>query len=68
MLGSNRTTSAPVDSIEMDTLDTQNNLQVRDKATQHLDRKNYFIGIGLLLIVVLLWTLSNFVTQVRSSL
>ena len=60
--GSDRTTSAP---IEMDTLGTQVNLQIRDKATQHLNRKNYFIGIGLLLIVVLLWTLSNFVTQVR---
>jgi hypothetical protein len=28
------------------------------------DRRNYAIGIGLLLIVVLLWTSSNFLTQV----
>jgi hypothetical protein len=28
------------------------------------DRKNYAIGIGLLLTVVLLWTSSNYLTQV----
>jgi solute carrier family 35, member F5 len=27
-------------------------------------RRNYLVGIGLLLIVVFLWTASNFVTQV----
>lgn len=29
-----------------------------------LKKRDYAIGIGLLLIVVFLWTLSNFVTQV----
>jgi hypothetical protein len=33
--------------------------------TAQLARKDYMIGIGLLLIVVILWTSSNFVTQVR---
>jgi len=28
------------------------------------DRREYLIGIGLLLIVVFMWALSNFVTQV----
>lgn len=28
-------------------------------------RANYYLGIGLLLLVVILWTSSNFVTQVR---
>jgi hypothetical protein len=30
------------------------------------NRKDYLLGIFLLIIVVLLWTSSNFVTQVRS--
>ena len=29
-----------------------------------MDRRNYLIGIGLLLLVVLLWTFSSFLTQV----
>jgi solute carrier family 35, member F5 len=28
-------------------------------------RRNYLVGIGLLLLVVLLWTSSSFLTQVR---
>ena len=32
------------------------------------DRREYLVGIALLLIVVFLWALSNFVTQVRDNL
>lgn len=31
------------------------------------ERRNFLLGIGLLLIVVLEWTGSNFLTQVNSS-
>jgi len=31
------------------------------------DRREYLVGIILLLVVVFLWTLSNFVTQVRAN-
>ena len=31
------------------------------------ERREYLVGIALLLIVVFLWALSNFVTQVRDS-
>jgi len=31
------------------------------------DRREYLVGIALLLIVVFLWALSNFVTQVRGT-
>lgn len=30
-----------------------------------LSRRDYLVGIGLLMVVVFLWTSSNFVTQVR---
>ena len=32
------------------------------------DRREYLVGIALLLIVVFLWALSNFITQVRRPL
>lgn len=31
-------------------------------------RRDYLVGIGLLLVVVFLWTASNFVTQVRTTI
>lgn len=33
-----------------------------------LHKNDYVVGIGLLLLVVLLWTLSSFLTQVRPAL
>lgn len=32
-----------------------------------MDKRNYIVGILLLLVVVLFWTLSSFLTQVRGS-
>ncbi|EDR15641.1 uncharacterized protein LACBIDRAFT_181179 [Laccaria bicolor S238N-H82] len=37
-------------------------------ARARLDKKNYALGLVLLLVVVFLWTSSNFVTQVSSSM
>ncbi|KAF9532033.1 vacuolar membrane protein [Crepidotus variabilis] len=58
---------SPSPAIEMEILHGRESSQSRGKAAETqqrlLERKDYLIGIGLLLIVVLLWTLSNFVTQ-----
>ncbi|KDR85102.1 hypothetical protein GALMADRAFT_233728 [Galerina marginata CBS 339.88] len=54
----------PLESIEMDSLSSidRNALTVGgQQSSPH--RKDYFIGIGLLMLVVILWTSSNFVTQ-----
>lgn len=64
------------DTIEMDTLATHPRRPSRSWSMSRgkpvspgpatsLDKKDYTIGIGLLLIVVFLWTSSNFLTQVR---
>lgn len=56
--------------VEMDTLTpTHDGGPIRIGAVQansvaRLDKKNYALGIVLLLLVVFLWTSSNFVTQV----
>ena len=51
----------PADGIEMETLHEReqqpNTNGIRSK------HKDYFVGIGILFAVVLLWTISNFVTQ-----
>lgn len=47
--------------------DAQIQIGLTDDETRspELSRKDYLSGIGLLLIVVFLWTSSNFITQVR---
>lgn len=58
--------------VEMDTLTPTHErgpirvgvLQANSVARARLDKKNYTLGIVLLLVVVFLWTSSNFVTQV----
>jgi len=52
----------------MDTLPAREASLSRRKAQRLLEKREYIIGIILLLLVVLLWTLSNFVTQVRCCL
>jgi len=47
----------------MDALPARDISLSRRKTQKRLERREYAIGIVLLLIVVLLWTLSNFVTQ-----
>ncbi|PPQ89384.1 hypothetical protein CVT25_002202 [Psilocybe cyanescens] len=51
-------------------MDTLQPIRSRSREVQPLEplvvphrRKDYFIGIGLLIVVVLLWTFANFVTQ-----
>jgi hypothetical protein len=59
--------------IEMDTLGDSgyNHARVRtkfhvsDKRTA-VGRRDYFVGVALFLVVIVLWTVSGFVTQVRS--
>jgi hypothetical protein len=62
--------------IEMDALGprTRSSSRARAKlpagpgpAPSAADRRNYALGIGLLFVVVVLWTASNFITQVRVS-
>lgn len=36
------------------------------KSLSTLKKQDYLLGIGLLLVVVFLWTSSNFITQVRA--
>ncbi|KAL5518872.1 hypothetical protein ACEPAH_555 [Sanghuangporus vaninii] len=43
--------------------DAEDTLNVVQTRQQELNRKDYLQGVGLLLIVVFLWTSSNFVTQ-----
>ena len=51
-------------AIEMETLhERESHSRGEGDKTEH-SRRDYFIGVCLLLVVVLLWTLSNFVTQV----
>ncbi|KAF8898624.1 hypothetical protein BD779DRAFT_1484858 [Infundibulicybe gibba] len=55
-----------VEAIEMDTLTSMQTIQhspSKSPIPNALNKKDYAIGIGLLLIVVILWTSSNFVTQ-----
>jgi solute carrier family 35 protein F5 len=61
------------DVIQMDTLDatpSQDGSFIRptSPARQHHGVTNYVVGILLLLVVVFLWTASNFVTQVRMTI
>ncbi|KZS95880.1 hypothetical protein SISNIDRAFT_483301 [Sistotremastrum niveocremeum HHB9708] len=54
------------ESIQMESLDRTGNtdqLDIMQPKEIAWHRRDYWIGIGLLLIVVLLWTSSNFVTQ-----
>jgi hypothetical protein len=58
------------DALEMDTLTAAparpaSTLSEKTLSRMSLARKDYLIGIALLLVVVFLWTSSNFVTQVR---
>lgn len=41
--------------------------RAKSPALHPLDKRQYALGIGLLLLVVVLWTSANFVTQVRPS-
>jgi hypothetical protein len=51
---------------EMDSLPAQSPVMIgKSLVSQKLARRDYAIGICLLLLVVFLWTTSNFVTQVR---
>lgn len=51
--------------LEMDSLSPQSPVIGKSHVSHKLARSNYAIGIGLLLVVVFLWTTSNFITQVR---
>ena len=52
--------------IEMDSLSVQPSATVKPASHKlALSRRDYIVGICLLLLVVFLWTTSNFVTQVR---
>jgi len=50
-------------AIEMETLNERGR---GERAKTERSRHDYFVGVCLLLVVVLLWTLSNFVTQVST--
>ena len=50
--------------LEMDALPAQSPVTGKPHALYKLARRDYAIGICLLLLVVILWTTSNFVTQV----
>ena len=52
----------PGSPIEMDSLPAQSLVIAK---SHKVARRDYAIGICLLLLVVILWTTSNFVTQVR---
>ncbi|TFY83768.1 hypothetical protein EWM64_g233 [Hericium alpestre] len=60
------TPPAPLD-IQMESLPSRSPSEARSRdklpLTRLQDRRDYAIGIGLLLVVVFLWTSSNFVTQ-----
>ena len=51
--------------IEMDSLPAESPVIGKPRVSHKLARRDYAIGICLLLLVVFLWTTSNFVTQVR---
>jgi hypothetical protein len=51
--------------LEMDPLPAQSPATGKSDTPHKLAQRNYVIGICLLLLVVVLWTTSNFVTQVR---
>ena len=51
--------------LEMDSLPVQSPVIGKSHLSDKLARRDYAIGICLLLLVVFLWTTSNFVTQVR---
>jgi hypothetical protein len=50
--------------LEMDNLPIHPPSTGKSSASHNLARSNYAVGICLLLLVVFLWTASNFVTQV----
>lgn len=55
------------ESLEMDTLPPDSVPAGQEhQLRRSLYDKDYLLGIGLLMLVVLLWTSSNFVTQVRN--
>jgi hypothetical protein len=51
--------------LEMDSLPVHSPVIGKSHVSDKLARRDYAIGICLLLLVVFLWTTSNFVTQVR---
>jgi hypothetical protein len=51
--------------LEMDSLPAQPSATGKSPASHKLSRRDYAVGICLLLLVVFLWTTSNFVTEVR---
>lgn len=51
--------------VEMDSLPAEFPAIGKSHVSHKLARRDYAIGICLLLLVVFLWTTSNFVTQVR---
>ena len=51
--------------LEMDSLPVQSPATGKSHGFYKLARRDYAVGICLLLLVVFLWTTSNFVTQVR---
>lgn len=51
--------------LEMDPLPAQSPAIGKSHTSHKIARRNYAVGICLLLLVVFLWTTSNFVTQVR---
>jgi len=52
-------------ALEMDSLPAQYPVIGKSHVSHKLAQRDYAIGICLLLLVVFLWTTSNFVTQVR---
>jgi len=51
--------------LEMEPLPAQPSVTGKPPASFKLARRDYAVGVCLLLLVVFLWTASNFVTEVR---
>jgi len=51
--------------LEMESLPAQPSATGKHPASPKLARRDYAVGVCLLLLVVFLWTASNFVTEVR---
>jgi uncharacterized membrane protein YdfJ with MMPL/SSD domain len=51
-------------SVTVHSVETENDGRMENEQNSKHDRRNFVIGILLLLLVVFLWTSSNFITQV----
>lgn len=52
-------------ALEMESLPAQPSATGKSPISRKLARRDYAVGVCLLLVVVFLWTASNFVTEVR---